>query len=489
MFLARRTIHMFLYGTLVLLLCAGVLFVQHNHTLFADTTTAAVAARKAQLEQELKTLEKLIAQQQTLLNQKQGERVSLERDVAILDAEIEKARLNIRASEVAIAELEGAITEKEKTIETIAQEIDREKASLAQILRRTAEMDDVSLVEMVLSEQTMSEFFEEMSDFEEIKLALHTSFVQLEGLRDEHDVARLALEEEREAELGAKAIRQQQERKLASQEQEKTRILEVTKGEEQNYQQLLAANRKKASDIRNLIFELQGSANISLGQAIELANMASAKTGVRAAFILGVLKQETDIGSFLGSCTYDQIRFGKGVMKPDRDAPVYLVIAQTLGFDPSSRPISCSQTANTWGGAMGPSQFIPSTWACFGGYYNTRTGDCNNALGTMSRAEFYLGPWAYDAKKDRLRQLRGKQSPSNPWDNQDAFLATALYMQELGAAYGTFYSEHLAAMRYFAGWAGANNPSHTVRLYGDDVMNHASYFQRQMDTLKELETE
>jgi hypothetical protein len=250
---------------------------------------------------------------------------------------------------------------------------------------------------------------------------------------------------------------------------------------------MLEANRKKASEIRNLIFELQGSSNISLGEAIELASVASAKTGVRTAFILGVLKQETDIGSFLGSCTYDQIRFGKAVMKPTRDAPVYLAIAETLGFDASSRPISCSQTANTWGGAMGPSQFIPSTWACFGGYYNTVTGDCNNARGTMSREQFYMGPWAYSADKDRLRQLRGKQSPSNPWDNQDAFLATALYMQELGAGYGTYYSEHLAAMRYFAGWAGANNPSPYVQSYGDSVMSHASYFQGQMDRLEELE--
>ncbi len=265
--------------------------------------------------------------------------------------------------------------------------------------------------------------------------------------------------------------------------------MEVTKGEEQTYQQLLAQNKQKASEIRNLIFELQGSANISLGEAIELAGSASAMTGVRTAFILGVLKQETDIGSFLGSCTYDQIRFGKAVMKPTRDAPVFLVIAETLGFDPSSRPISCSQTANTWGGAMGLSQFIPSTWACFGGYYNTRTGDCNNAIGSLSRDEFYMGPWAYDASKDRLRQVRGKGSPSNPWDNQDAFLATALYMQELGAAYGTYDSEHLAAMRYFAGWAGANNPSPYVRSYGDSVMNHASYFQGQIDTLEELEAE
>jgi peptidoglycan hydrolase CwlO-like protein len=459
-----------------------------NYTSHAQSATQTIIdARKAQLEKELKTLENLISQQQVLLNDKKGERVSLERDIAILDAEIEKARLNIKASEIAISNLQGKIEKKVETITTITQEIEREKSSLAQILRRTAELDERSLVEIVLSEKTIAEFFEELNDFKEIKIALHNSFTSLEGLRSENDTERILLEGERNAELGAKAIREQQRQKLASQEAEKARILKVTKGEEQTYQQMLESNRKKASEIRNLIFELQGSGNISLGEAISLAESASSRTGVRTAFILGVLKQETDIGNFLGSCTYDQVRFGKGVMHPTRDAPVFLKIAETLGFDPGSRPISCSQTAETWGGAMGPSQFIPSTWACFGGFYNTRTNDCTNSAGSMTRTEFYAGPWAYDASRDRLRQLRGKQSPSNPWDNQDAFLATALYMQELGAAYGTYYNEHLAAMRYFAGWGGANNPSPYIRSYGDSVMNHAEYFQGQMDTLKELE--
>jgi septal ring factor EnvC (AmiA/AmiB activator) len=175
----------------VSLVFGGFFMVQQHERIFADLTADAVEARKKQLQGELETLQRLIAQQQVLLNEKQGERVTLERDLDILDAEIEKARLNIQASELAIQNLGGQIQEKEKTIQTIDEEIDREKASLAQILRRTAEMDDISLVELVFSEQTISEFFEELNDFDEIKTALHASFTKLENLRSENDVARL----------------------------------------------------------------------------------------------------------------------------------------------------------------------------------------------------------------------------------------------------------------------------------------------------------
>ena len=52
-------------------------------------------------------------------------------------------------------------------------------------------------------------------------------------------------------------------------------------------------------------------------------------------------------------------------MHPNRDRPVFAVIAQTLGFNPDDLPVSRKPWYG-WGGAMGPAQFIPSTWAlCF----------------------------------------------------------------------------------------------------------------------------
>lgn len=264
-----------------------------------------------------------------------------------------------------------------------------------------------------------------------------------------------------------------QSERLRQQETEKVRILEVTEGEEKKYQDLISSNQRSAAQIRSELFELRGTSAINLGQAIEFATFAGNKTGVRPAFILGVLKQETRLGEFLGNGSW-QVD-----MHPTRDAPLYKVICDTLGLDPNSMPVSAGG-ATYYGGAMGPSQFIPSTWACYGGYINTRTGSCSY---TSSITNFYSGPWKYDANADRLRVVRGKQSPSNPWDNQDAFLATALYMKDLGADAGTLYAERKAALMYYA---GSNWSSPTHSFYGDGVMSHAEYYQNQIDALKEL---
>ncbi len=442
-----------------------------------SATEEAIAQRRAQLEKDLANLEQLIKQQQVLLDSKRGERVTLERDVAILDAEIEKARIAIRAQEIAIVDLENDIWEKEVNILELTDKIDRERESLASLIQRTAELDETSLVEILFSEQSLAEVFAEYDDFRVIKIALNTSFQELEQLRRLNADAKNVLEERQAEEEELKLLQELQQDKLEQQEDQKVRILTVTKGEEARYQQMIAANERSAAQIRSELFELQGSAAINLGDAIEFANFASSKTGVRPALILGVLKQETRLGEFLGNGVWTQD------MHPTRDRPLYKVITDTLGLDPASMPVS-AKPGYGWGGAMGPAQFIPSTWACYGGYINTRTNDCNNAARTYDWDTYWAGPWEYRADKDRLRIVRGKQSPSNPWDNQDAFIGAATLMKDNGADGGTLYAERLAALRYFAGWVNASNPAYA--FYGDGVMEHAAYYQQQIDTLKEL---
>ena len=73
---------------------------------------ASIAERRAQLEAELARIESLIQEQRVYLNEKQQERTSLERDVAILDSQIETAQLNIQYRNIAIGELSTEIADK-----------------------------------------------------------------------------------------------------------------------------------------------------------------------------------------------------------------------------------------------------------------------------------------------------------------------------------------------------------------------------------------
>ena len=111
---------------------------------------------------------------------------------------------------------------------------------------------------------------------------------------------------------------------------------------------------------------------------------------------------------------------------------------------------------------MGPSQFIPSTWAVYGGVVKSGS------------------TWVYNESSDAIRRINGTGSAANPFNNRDAFLATALLLRDNGAT-GSYAADRMAALRYYAGWGGASNPANA--FYGDGVMNRKAKFEGQIRVL------
>ena len=182
-----------------------------------------------------------------------------------------------------------------------------------------------------------------------------------------------------------------------------------------------------------------------------IAEWVEAETGVRAPYLLAILTQESDLGKNVGTCNRPGDPPEKGwrvVMKPERDQEPFVTVMNELGRDPDITPVSCPMkkkngTQLGWGGAMGPAQFIPSTWI---GY------------------------------KDRVSALTGK-TPADPWDIRDAFVAAALLLKNNGAN-GTRDGEWKAAMRYFSG-----GTSTKYRFYGDNVLELTEKYEQDIKDL------
>lgn len=278
---------------LLLVFLVGALLIPAENFLIAQENSSQVAARRAQLEKELAGLEAEIDQQQVLLQAKQRERVSLERDVAIFDAKIETARLAVRARTIAIQRLNQEITGKEVTIGDLNDKFGRQQDSLAQLIRRTNEIDDYSLAEVLLGNQNLSEFFEDLDSFNSIKGALRDSFRVIEVTKVDTEVQKTSLEGKRTEELELRSLQELQKKKIEVQEAEKQRILTITRGVKEVYQDFIRSKEKTAAQIRTELFTLRGTAAIPFEKALEYAVHASQKTGVRPALILGVIAQES----------------------------------------------------------------------------------------------------------------------------------------------------------------------------------------------------
>jgi hypothetical protein len=439
--------------------------------LFVGVTTVHAeteSERRARLELELQNVERQILQQQVLVEDKQEERQSLERDLHLLDAQIKKTRLGIQARALAIEQLEDQIGDKEAVVTELSRRLDRQRKSLGQLIRKTQEIDDYTLIEVMLGKDNLSRFFEDIESFQSIKISLNESLDLLKDIKGDTEVQIDSLEGKQLSELEMRRIQEEQKKQTEAKEKAKAQILTVTKGEEKLYKELLDSQKKTAAQLRNQLFQLLGgSGAIPFPEAVALAQYAGSQTGVSPALLLAVVEQESNYGSNTGSCLVGSIQEGKSVMHPTRDAPVFLALAEVLGFEASTQRVSCAIIGSNgtrigWGGAMGPLQFIPSTWALYGGLVNVGTG------------------WIYDKASDQIRALTAGTAASNPFNKQDAFMASALLLRDNGAT-GGYTSDRLAALRYYAGWGGASRPEN--QFYGDQVMERKARLEDDIKTL------
>lgn len=408
--------------------------------------------QKAALEAELAALEAEIAQKQVELNGQKGQSASIQRDINILTTKISQTQLDIKAKNLTITKLGGEIENKNKTINTLSERMEKQRESLAQLIRKTNEIDRSSVVNMMLSNTTLSEFYSDLDTFDSIKAAVRDSVTELKDTRQMTETEKVALKAKQDAETDARIALEANKRAIQKNEGEKKTLLSASKNKEMTYQQILNERAAKAAQIRAALFSLRDTAAIPFGDAYNYALEVQKKTGVRPAFVLAILTQESNLGQNVGQClvtdfiTGDGVgkntgRVFSGIMKPSRDIPPFLAIAKKLGFEASTRPVSCPQPGG-YGGAMGPSQFIPSTWA---------------------------------GLEARIAAAAGVRTP-DPWLPHDAFFASGIFLADLGAAKGGYSAEREAAARYYAGGGWATRGLG----YADSVLAHATRIQETM---------
>lgn len=422
--------------------------------IHAQTITAS---QKAQLQQELAQVEAEQKQAQQDLATARSQSSSLSRDITILNAKIKAAQLDIRAKNLLIQTLGNDITTKEKHISQLEERIVAGKQTLSQVLRKTNEIGSASIPELLLSQSSITGFFNDIDTFQSVQDGLKLAFEQLRKDEASTSVEKNALNVRLNTETDARQGIETQKANIQIDQGSKKQLLSISKGNEKAYSTLLAQKEARASQIRAALFALAGGSNaIPFGQALKFAQEASKSTGIRPAFLLAIITQESSLGANVGSCYVTDLISGNGigknsgtpyeqVMKSPRDTSLFKEITGSLGREWSTTPVSCPIGSAQYfkgrgfGGGMGPSQFIPSTWNLF---------------------------------RDRIANAFGIQTP-DPWNPEHAFTASALYLTDLGAVNGSYSGEIRAACRYYG--TGGSSCS-----YGKQVLAKAYSIQTNM---------
>ncbi len=446
---------------LIFLFSGGTIFKfkEWSSGVFLSTSVALAEItpqeERQQLEEELKQLEEKILEYEKNINITKEQKDTLNNQISILKNKINKLNAQINQSNVMIKDITYQVADTETSIEKTSLKIGDLQEQLGSLLREIDMEDQKSLIEIFLSEPKISNFFNNLVSLNTLNLKIKNLFQEIKTQKSYLEGQKQSLDAEKDDLQRMLSIQTLQKQNVEQTRKEQEKILAETKGKESTYQKLLEESKKRAAEIQTRLFELIGVPKApTFGEAYDIAKFVSQITGVRPALLLAVLTQESNLGKNVGQCNCPTCKYPnlklEDVMKKGRDLEPFLQITQELGKDPYTTPVSCPMYMNGkrvgYGGAMGPAQFLPSTWMHY---------------------------------KEKIEGITGKK-PADPWNIRDAFLAAGLFLKEYGASSQKSNDEWRAAMIYFS---GSTNTKY--RFYGDSVLSIADKYE---DDIKSLES-
>ena len=412
-------------------------------TVGAAASSTDSSAERAALEAQLSSLNTQIDQYQGQIASYEQQGSTLKNQIGSLNAEIAKLNLQVRAINLTISEIDQNIADTQSEISVTQSDIVGKKTAISQLLQSVYQDDQTSMLEAFLKNPQLSDVWSDAENISLIQDNLRVAVQQTTDLQTQLQNKEQDLAASRSDAATAAQYQQAQAAQIASTQQQKTQLLTATKGQESKYQTLLTQTQATAAQIRARIFQLLGGGQLSFEDAYQFAKLAGQSTGVDPALVLAVLDRESALGQNVGQCSY------KTAMSPT-NIPLFLALTQQLGLDPNTMMVSCANADGAYGGAMGPAQFVPATWNLYANGVSAITG----------------------------------HTPPSPWNDSDAFTATALYLKDAMVGCQATYSsqtsiERCTAAKYYAG----SHWKSYLYTYGQAVVDRAQGFQADIATI------
>ena len=388
------------------------------------------------------------------LTKTSAQKDTLQTAISKLKKKIQGLEADISQGKIMVNDLNLQISDTQVSINKTAADIQDSQNQIATILRSVYEEDQKPSF-VILLEGDLSDFFGNLAYLDNLNSKTSELLDSTRSLKSYLEGQQVKMSNNIDKLQKTIALQTLQKKENEQNQKQQNQYLQLT---EAQYQQQLSdkqAAEAKSAKIKSMLFQMVGVSQVpTFGQALDVAKAVSLLVPIRPAFLLAIISQESAIGRNVGQCMLTDANTGAGkkvstgaatirVMKPTRDVQPFIKITTALGRDPYNTPVSCWipdyiwGVPTGWGGAMGPAQFIASTW---------------NLLA------------------DRLKNLLGQTA--DPWGVKDSFTAAALYLSDLGASSQTTTAESKAASKYYGGSAS----------YARSVLNRASCIQTFIDS-------
>lgn len=431
-------------------LIAGLFSLPALIDLPAGLINIASAGIKEEIEQrnrQIEEIQKQIETYQTQIEETSGKAKTLAGEIVKLNARISQIQLEIKSLGLSIDQTKSEISDTQNQIKIAQEKIELQKTALAKYIGILNQIDKENLTAVLFKISRLSDFFSNLKNIQDTQDKARSTIVAIKTLKAELEEREIDLQDKQEELERLKSFQQLQQKNLSTDKSSKDKLLKVTKGQEAKFQQLVKQSQQEIDRIRDQIFYLEQN-GVTVEDAIKFGQLAALRTGVRPAFLIAILEVESGLGRNVGTGNWlsDMYNCYLKLGKPSRaevEKNAFFQIVNSLGLNPDTIKVSREPNYGC-GGALGPAQFLPSTWL---GY------------------------------AEEVARLTG-HNPPNPWSIEDAFMASAAKLARAGAAKKTKSAEVAAAKTYISG-----KPNCTQRIcnyYANAVLGKAAIIEQNL---------
>jgi murein DD-endopeptidase MepM/ murein hydrolase activator NlpD len=223
-------------------------------SVFAQSEIDKLKTQIEDRSNRLSAIEAEIAKYEADLNKVGAEKKTLQSTINRLELERKKINAEISKTENLITSTDLEINKIILEISRAQKDIESTENAIASIIREEYKAGDNSLIEILLQNNKLSEFWKTYEAYETIRDTMSEKVSSLDSFQTLLEEKRDESENKRSQLSSLKNQYTDQNEVLVNNKKEHSQLLEVTKSEEKNYQQLLASQE---ADKEKIIQELR----------------------------------------------------------------------------------------------------------------------------------------------------------------------------------------------------------------------------------------
>ena len=228
-----------------------------THQALAQNQVRELQNQIADRNDRLAAIEAEIAKYEAELQEVGAERQTLQSAINRLETERKKVNAEISKTESLISSTDLEINKLVFEITSTEQDIEQARQAISEIIRSQYKAGEESLIEMLLRNEKLSEFWSEIDTFDDIKNEMASKVAALNELQQNLESNRDVSESKRNQLTSLKEQYSDQNEVLVNSKAEQAELLSATKNEEAEYQALLAQQQAAREQIERELREFE----------------------------------------------------------------------------------------------------------------------------------------------------------------------------------------------------------------------------------------